>query len=78
MASLMSRLTSRETEIFLLIGQGLSAAQIAQKLSLHIRTIDTYLDRIREKLDIDTAAGDLERHAIRWLQRCANGCGGQD
>lgn len=67
---LIYRLTNRETEIFLLMGQGLSAGQISQQLNLSLRAIHLYQDRIREKLHLDSAADALEQEAIRWVKTC--------
>ncbi len=75
---LMYRLTSRETEIFLLMGQGLSAGQISQQLNLSLRAIRLYQDRIREKLHIDSADDALAWEAVRWVKTCTDGCIGED
>lgn len=75
---LMHRLTHRELEIFLLIGQGLSSGQIAQQLSLSNRAIRTYQDRIREKLHLDPAGDELPRQAVHWLRTCTDECAGED
>ena len=64
---LIHRLTHREMEIFLLIGQGLSAGQMAQQLNLSSRAIHIYQNRIREKLHLDSAT-ELRRQAVYWLK----------
>jgi len=49
-------LSDREFEVFCLIGNGLKTAQIADRLGLSVKTIETYRDRIKAKLEIATAA----------------------
>ena len=59
-------LSDRELEVFLLIGQGFGVSQIAEKLVLSTKTIETYRTHIKEKLNL-TSAGDLRQHAIQWV-----------
>lgn len=47
-----SRLTSRETEIIILICEGKTSADIASKLYLSTRTIETHRRNIYQKLDV--------------------------
>jgi len=60
-------LSNRELEIFKLIGQGFKASQIAERLYLSAKTIETYRARIKEKLDL-ADAGELLRYAIKWAK----------
>jgi len=60
-----SLLSDREFEVFQLIGQGLSAAQIAQRLNLSIKTVGTHRQHIKEKLKARTGP-ELIRMAVRW------------
>ncbi len=48
----LDRLTDREIEVFRLFGKGLSTREIAQRLNLSIKTIGTYRERIKEKLNL--------------------------
>ncbi|MFC1676070.1 response regulator [Planctomycetota bacterium] len=59
-------LSDRELEVFLLIGKGYGTSQIAKKLCLSVKTIETYRSHIKEKLNISNAAG-LLRYAIPWV-----------
>ncbi|HLA85164.1 MAG TPA: response regulator transcription factor [Thermoguttaceae bacterium] len=59
-------LSDRELEIFRLIGDGLSTAEIAKRLHLSPHTIDTHRQRIKQKLNLETAA-ELTRAATRWM-----------
>ncbi|MGA7414973.1 MAG: response regulator transcription factor, partial [Bryobacteraceae bacterium] len=58
-------LSDRELEVFRLIGEGLKTNEIAEQLHLSVRTVWTYRDRIREKLDLSDGAA-LVRYATQW------------
>lgn len=58
-------LTDRELEIYQLLGQGLSTRAIARRLHLSGSTVDTYRDRMKKKLGVQSGA-ELIRHAIQW------------
>ena len=66
-APLTQALTDRELEVFELIGSGLTTREIAEKLHLSPKTIESHREHIKEKLNIDTAA-ELLKHAIHWVQ----------
>jgi two-component system response regulator NreC len=57
-------LTDREREILALIAEGLSNQEIAQKLYISIKTVQTHRTHIMEKLDLHNRA-QLVRYAIR-------------
>jgi len=56
-------LTDREREVLSLIAEGLLNKQIADRLGIGVRTIETHRERIMRKLDIHTVAG-LTKYAI--------------
>ncbi|MEX0601997.1 MAG: response regulator transcription factor, partial [Bacteroidota bacterium] len=56
-------LTKREKEILGFIARGLNNQQIAEKLFISPRTVDTHRTNIMQKLDIHDA-GNLVRYAI--------------
>lgn len=58
-------LTDRELEVFGLIGQGLTTRQIAERLHLSYKTIESYRENIKAKLSLKNAA-ELNRHAVQW------------
>ena len=58
-------LTNRELEVFQLIGYGYGPKNIAEKLCLSVKTVETYRERIKEKLDLQSAS-DLLQYAIYW------------
>lgn len=59
-------LSDRELEVFRLIGEGLSSAQLAERLHLTRHTIETHRQRIKEKLNL-ASASELIQAATRWL-----------
>ena len=65
----IDRLTERELEVFRLIGQGFSSREIARTLYLSIKTIGTYRERIKEKLNLRHAT-ELVRYAVYWEKSC--------
>lgn len=58
-------LTNREIEVFRLIGLGLSTRHIARELALSVKTIETYRERIKRKLDLKDSA-ELIQYAVQW------------
>lgn len=65
-SSPFDRLSNRELEVFQLIGQGLKTRKIAEQLNLSIKTIETYIDHIKRKMDIDDSR-NLILHAVQWF-----------
>jgi DNA-binding NarL/FixJ family response regulator len=63
----IERLTDRELEVFQHIGKGFSTNEIARKLNLSTKTIGTYRERIKEKLNLKHAS-ELVRHAMLWVE----------
>jgi DNA-binding NarL/FixJ family response regulator len=63
-ASPLERLTDRELEIFRMIGEGLSARQIADKLFLSVKTVEAHREHIKQKLDLKSS-NELLRFAIQ-------------
>ena len=60
----MDRLTDRELEIFGMIGAGRSIKEIADKLFLSVKTVESHRDHIKQKLGL-TSSAELLRFAIR-------------
>jgi DNA-binding NarL/FixJ family response regulator len=54
--SSLDRLTDRELEVFQLIGRGCTTREIAGRLSLSIKTIESHREHIKQKLGLDNAA----------------------
>lgn len=63
----IDRLSDREMEVFELIGDGYTTRQIAERLGLSVKTIDTYREHLKLKLRIARGT-ELLRHAILWTK----------
>jgi DNA-binding NarL/FixJ family response regulator len=59
-------LSDRELEVFRLIGQGVKSQDIADRLHLSVKTVETHRDRIKKKLDLKDAT-ELIRRAVLWV-----------
>jgi DNA-binding NarL/FixJ family response regulator len=66
-ASTVERLSDRELEVFRLIGKGMGTRQIAKELDLSIKTVETYREHIKEKLNLENSS-KLLQYAIDWVQ----------
>jgi DNA-binding NarL/FixJ family response regulator len=60
-------LSDRELEVFELIGQGKSSAEISKQLHLAAKTIETYRSRIKDKLGYKNAT-EMMFQAIKWIE----------
>lgn len=62
----ISRLSNRELEVFQMIGQGMTTKQIAEKLSLSPKTVETHREKIKTKLNLKNGT-EVNLHAIQWV-----------
>ena len=60
-------LSDREVEIFESTGQGQSTREIAERLHLSVKTVESYRARIKDNLNLK-AATELMRHAVHWVE----------
>ena len=61
----MDLLADRELQVFELTAQGLASREIAAKLRIDVKTVETYRARIKEKLKLNSSS-DLLKFAIAW------------
>jgi DNA-binding NarL/FixJ family response regulator len=66
----MARLSDRELEIFEMIGKGLTTGEIAERLKLSVKTVETHREHIKKRLEVQSGA-KLSRLAILWTQEQA-------
>lgn len=59
-----AQLTPRQREVLQLIAEGHSTKEIARRLDLSVKTVDTHRSQLMRQLDIHEVAG-LVRHAMR-------------
>jgi DNA-binding NarL/FixJ family response regulator len=62
----VDRLSDRELEVLAFLGSGLSTKEIAAKLNLSVKTIETHRAHIKEKLGFRDAA-EMVRFAVEWV-----------
>ncbi|NNF02937.1 MAG: response regulator transcription factor, partial [Rhodothermales bacterium] len=60
-------LSDRELEVFELTGRGSGTREIAEKLHLSVKTVESYRARIKSKLNLGSAA-ELMQHAVQWVE----------
>jgi DNA-binding NarL/FixJ family response regulator len=63
----MENLSNRELEVFRLLGEGKASRDIAQQLDLSVATINSFRNRIKEKLNFKNST-ELILHAIHWVR----------
>lgn len=59
-------LADRELEVLRLIGEGVKTADIAARMHLGVKTVETYRHRIRQKLDLSDGT-TLAHYATQWV-----------
>lgn len=64
-ASPIELLSDRELEVFRMLGQGKGTRLIAQDLDITVATVNSFRNRIKEKLHLKTAT-EVMLHAIQW------------
>jgi DNA-binding NarL/FixJ family response regulator len=63
--SITDSLTDRELQVFELTGIGLSTREVAERLRVDVKTVETYRARLKEKLNLKDGT-ELLKLAIRW------------
>ena len=61
-------LTNRELEVFEMVGSGRTTQEISQQLCLSAKTVGTYRERIKEKLNLRNAS-ELTHRAVQWVEQ---------
>jgi DNA-binding NarL/FixJ family response regulator len=62
----VASLSDRELQVLEFIGQGLNSTQIAGRMNLSPKTVETYRERIKLKLELKGPT-ELRQTAIRWV-----------
>jgi DNA-binding NarL/FixJ family response regulator len=63
----MATLSDRELEIFRLLGQNQTRGEIARKLHLSVKTVESHRAHIKEKLNIRSGV-ELHERAVQWVR----------
>jgi DNA-binding NarL/FixJ family response regulator len=58
-------LTDREFQVFRLIAEGVGPSEIANRLQLSVKTIETHREHIKEKLGLKSGT-ELTRFSLQW------------
>ncbi len=62
----MEILSDRELEVLELSGKGQTTRDIAERLHLSVKTVESYRSRIKEKLNLSSAT-ELMQRAVQWV-----------
>lgn len=60
------RLSDREREVFTLLGEACATREIAERLKVSIKTVETYREHLKIKLNLDNSI-QLIRRAVEWV-----------
>jgi DNA-binding NarL/FixJ family response regulator len=60
-------LSDRELEVFEMTGKGKPTREIAERLHLSVKTVESYRARIKTKLGLESGT-ELLQHAVRWVE----------
>lgn len=63
--SIAEKLTDREIEIFLLIGEGITTQEIAERLGISVKTVESHRENIKQKVGAENI-NELIRLAVEW------------
>ena len=66
--ALLTRLTDRELQVFQLLGSGNSTREIAERLKISPKTVETYREHLKQKLRLSDGAA-LMRTATLWVEK---------
>jgi len=64
----VEKLSDRELEVFQLFGSGMSTKEIADKIHVSPKTVQSYRVRIKEKMNIEKTS-ELLKYAIQWVSK---------
>lgn len=62
----ISVLSDRELEVFQMIGNGMKTSEIADKLCLSVKTVETYKSHLKKKLNLGNS-NELIQHAVEYV-----------
>lgn len=65
--SSIDKLSDRELQVFQQVGRGRPTRQIAEHFNLSVKTIESHLEHIKQKLTLNSAA-ELAQTATRWVE----------
>jgi DNA-binding NarL/FixJ family response regulator len=66
-SSPIDRLSDRELEVFQLLGKAYETREIAERLRVSVKTVESYREHIKIKLNLENST-QLIRRAVEWSQ----------
>lgn len=67
-SSPIDQLSDRELEVIQLIGEGKTTREIASRLNVSVKTIESHRAHIKEKLNLKNAT-ELVQYCVQWVER---------
>lgn len=67
MQSPLEVLSDRELEVFEMTGRGRPTREIAERMHLSVKTVESYRARIKTKLNLESGT-ELMQHAVHWVE----------
>ena len=61
----LNALSDRELQVYELVGEGATTRQISDRMHLSVKTIETYREHLKQKLNLANGQ-ELLRYAIEW------------
>jgi DNA-binding NarL/FixJ family response regulator len=68
----VSNLSDRELDVLNLIGEGVTTREIAQRLRVSVKTIESHRSHIKTKLNLETST-QLVQFSVRWVDENQKG-----
>lgn len=68
---ILSQLSRREAEVFCMIGCGHVPKRIALHLTINVKTVESFIERIRKKLTLSSGA-ELQHFATSFMRLVAS------
>lgn len=62
----VEELSDRELEVFQLLGRGLKTQEVAKRIKVSPKTVETYRARIKQKMDLGGSSQLIQR-AVQWV-----------
>jgi DNA-binding NarL/FixJ family response regulator len=66
-AGLAAQLTDRELQVFRLVGLAQPTREVAKRLGVSVKTVESHRENIKNKLDLGSHA-ELVARAAQWLR----------
>ena len=67
-ATPLEQLSDREFEVFNLISQGIGPTEIANRLGVSVKTVETHREHVKQKLGLKSGA-ELTRFSLQWAMQ---------